>query len=175
VSAKSASEILGLNYKSIESRYKDLRKYIVIYLEEKYKNRKSDFTEYEEYYYLPQKKRGRVKYLFDAIPILGTKYEDFVYTLLLPNLFEFIKEEDAHNATYIKEYAQFLNRYKIIHYQKFDNLLVRFWLHVENEMLRFKGVAKENFIYYLKECEFKFNFSEKEQNEILTNLWFNKS
>lgn len=172
ISAKQASEFLHVNYKSIESRYKILRKNIIVYLESVYAKREKEFSEYEEYYYLPENKRGKIKYLFDAIPIFGMMYDKSIYTLMLPNQFEYAKEEHEKNPTILLEYAKFLNRYKIIHYEKFDNLLVRFWLHVENEMKRFHGVSKENFILYLKECEFTFNYTKCEQKTILTKLWF---
>ncbi len=38
-------------------------------------------------------------------------------------------------------------------------------------MASFKGVRKENLVYYLKEAEFKFNYSKEEQRSILTDLW----
>ena len=35
---------------------------------------------------------------------------------------------------------------------------------------RVRGVDKDNFIYYLKEFEFKFNYSKKEQKDILIKI-----
>jgi len=33
-----------------------------------------------------------------------------------------------------------------------------FWSYVKERLLKFHGVSKDNFIYYLKELEFRYNF-----------------
>jgi transposase len=35
-----------------------------------------------------------------------------------------------------------------------------FWSYAKERLLRFHGVSKANFIYYLKELEFRYNFRE---------------
>ncbi len=177
MSAKETSKTLHVSYKSVKERYEFLRQIIVVYLEEVYQSRNIEFSEYDEYYYLPKNKRGKVKYLFDAIGILGMVYAQSIYTLMLPEQFTHLKEyqeESDVNHAYLKEYARFLNRYKIVHYKKFDNLLISFWVYIEQEMGRFKGVSKENFIYYLKECEFKFNHKNEDIKNILWKLWLKR-
>jgi transposase-like protein len=45
-----------------------------------------------------------------------------------------------------------------------------FWNFLETYLRKYKGVKSENFIYYLKEAEFKFNYTQEEQREILKNI-----
>ena len=53
-------------------------------------------------------------------------------------------------------------------------LLSDFWHFLENWLDHFKGVKKENFIYYLKEAEFKFNYDKEEQRMILQKMLVKK-
>ena len=175
ISANECSKSLHVNYKSIKDRYMDFRKLALLHTEKIYHKKEDEFSEYDEYYFLPQNKRGKVKYLFDAIGILGMVYRSSVYTLLLPDQFSHIKNAKLDiKITYIKEYAQYLNRHKIVHFEKFDSQIIRFWVFLEKKLLHFKGISKENFIYYLKEYEFKFNYTKKMQKEILWKLWIEK-
>lgn len=172
MSVKECSETLQINYKTVQERYEIIRKLIIHFLENRYYKNNSTFSEYDEYYYLPQIKRGKVKYLFEAIGILGMVYEDKIYTLMLPDQFSHLEATNNEtNIAYLNEYAKYLNRYKIIHYQKFDNLLIKFWVYLEKQTNRFKGINRENFIYYLKELEFKFNYPKEEQKSIVWDLW----
>lgn len=172
ISANECAKSLKISYKSVRDRYMDFRKFLYIYIENIYIENYAEFNEHDEYYFLPQNKRGRVKYLFEAIGILGMAYNNSIYTLLLPDQFAHIKNRlDNEKIIYIKEYARFLNRHKIMHFEKFDSRLIRFWVYLEEKLLHFKGVSKENFIYYLKEYEFKFNHKKEKQKKILWQLW----
>ena len=174
MSANECAKSLHVNYKSVKDRYMDFRKLALLHVENIYSKNHAEFSEYDEYYFLPKNKRGKVKYLFEAVGILGMVYNDFIYTLLLPDQFSHIRNEnDEMKITYMKEYAKHLNRYKIVHFEKFDSQLIRFWIFLEKKLQHFKGVSKENFIYYLKEYEFKFNY-EEEQKEILWKLWLKR-
>ncbi|WP_458699424.1 hypothetical protein ACKGJI_06225 [Sulfurospirillum sp. 1307] len=173
-SAKKCSEILKVNYKTVKERYDDFRKIIALHVENIYLNNHKEFTEYDEYYFLPKNKRGKVKYLFDSIGILGQVYEDKVYTILLPEQFAHLKNENLNkeiNLVYMKEYSKYLNRYKIVHFEKFDSIILKFWAYLENRLDKYKGISKDKFAYYLKESEFKFNYTKEEQLKIIWNLW----
>ena len=175
ISAKECSLTLHVNYKTIQDRYMDFRKLILLYIEKEYKNQHTMFTEYDEYYFLPKNKRGKVKYLFESIGILGQIYDETVYTILLPDQFSHLRKESILNPdinfAYLKEYSKYLNRYKIVHYEKFDSKIIRFWVFLEEKLLHFKGISRDNFAYYLKEYEFKFNHSLYEQKKTLWKLW----
>jgi transposase-like protein/DNA-directed RNA polymerase subunit RPC12/RpoP len=174
-SAKKCSEELNLNYKSVKERFDDFRKIILLHVEEIYKTNHKEFIEYDEYYFLPKNKRGKVKYLFESIGILGQVYSDNkVYTVLLPDQFAHLRGENFNkeiNLAYIKEYSKYLNRYKIVHFKEFDSLIIKFWAYLEMRLDKYKGILRENFIYYLKESEFKFNYTKEEQFKTIWSLW----
>ena len=175
ISANECAKSLHVNYKGVKDRYMDFRKLALLYVEDIYSKTRTEFSEYDEYYFLPKNKRGQVKYIFEAIGILGMVYSNSIYTLLLPDQFSHIKNAQKDmKIAYMKEYAKHLNRYKIVHFEKFDSKLIRFWIFLEEKLLHFKGISRENFIYYLKEYEFKFNHDTDKQKKILWRLWLNK-
>jgi transposase-like protein len=169
-SANECATLLGLNYLTIAKKYQKLRLLLITHSEALYAEQTETFSQYDEYYYLPTCKRGNNKYLFDSIGILGMVYGKRIHTLLLPDQFAHLKNLDE-NSIEKETYARYLNQHKMAHYKSFDNALTRFWKFLENWMDHFKGVSKENFMYYLKEAEFKFNYDKEEQRLILETLW----
>jgi len=43
-----------------------------------------------------------------------------------------------------------------------------FWSYAKERLLKFHGVSRENFVYYLKELEFRYNY----RDNIEDNLYF---
>ena len=164
-SARYASQRLSLNYATVQKRYEHYR--LILSLEsQKFYHLSTACEEYDEYYYLPSSKKRNAEHLFDAIGILGMLYQGKVHTLLLPDHFESLKNDDV-KAEEKEAYAKFLHQHKIAHLESFDSKLSHFWHVLENSLHRFKGISKANFIYYLKEVEFKFNYTKDEQRAIL--------
>lgn len=168
LSAKKAATELQLNYATVQKRYEKYR--MILSLEsQKLYHTSTACEEYDEYYYLPSSKKKNAEHLFDAIGILGMLYQDKVHTLLLPDHFENLKSENV--AIQEKEaYAKFLSHHKIAHLESFDSRLNHFWGFLETSLHRFKGVTKTNFIYYLKEVEFKFNYSKEDLSQLLSTF-----
>jgi len=168
-SAYESASLLGLNYLTVAKRYQKLRLLLITHSEMLYAEQTETFSQYDEYYFLPACKRKRPKYLFNAIGILGMMYGKRIHTLLLPDQFAHLKNLEE-NSIEKETYARYLNQHKVAHYESFDNALTRFWEFLEDWMDHFKGVGKENFIYYLKEAEFKFNYEKEEQCLILQKM-----
>jgi transposase len=164
-----------LAYNTVKEVYQKLRLILSTYAQEIYAKQTEAFSQYDEYYYLPNTKRHSKKYFFDAIGIFGMLYKDnWIYTLLLPDQFSGMKRLMAHDEIEAMEheaYARFLQRHKVARVSHFEHRLGEFWSYFELFMHHFKGVKKENLIYYLKEAEFKFNHSKEKQKEIMLKLW----
>lgn len=158
------------NYVTIKKRYDNYRKQLSVYLEEQYKNK--EIVEYDEYIYLEQSKHKIKENIFDAIDFITFNYEDKVYNLLMPNLHRYKQQflDDGLEQNYFKEFSKFMMLNKISKIQKKENIIASFWIYFEEFILKYKGVDKKNFFYYLKECEFKFNYSKIEQKNILEGL-----
>ena len=99
-------------------------------------------------------------------------YEDKVYNLLMPRLHRYKNQflDDGIEETYFKEFSRFMMLNKISKIQKKENIIASFWIFFEESIVKYKGINKENFFYYLKEIEFKFNYTKIEQLSILEKI-----
>ncbi len=159
---------LKVNYITIQKRYIKYREYISSYLEKEYENYET--KEYDEYVYLPKSKKKVKENIFEAQNFLTFCYDETkVYNLLMPNLSRYKQQfqSDNQEEIYFNEFSRFMMFNKIAKIQKLDNTIVKFWHFFETYILKYKGVSQESFYYYLKECEFKFNYTKKEQIKIL--------
>lgn len=159
--ALELSNELCLNYKTIKNKFDELRYKIAIFLEDEYNNSIKINNEYEEYYYFSQKQKiKKIKSLYEAKNIIGFYFDNKVYTLLMPNL--------KHRRESLNEgFEEYLNWHKIYSKESYKTKLYDFWKYLEENIKKYKGVEEEKFFYYLKECEFKFNYEKEKQLEIL--------
>jgi len=171
---EQCSKNLNLNYLTIKKIYYKLRLLVCNHAQECYLNQPKTFSEYDEFYYLPYSKQKNARFFLDAVGIFGMVYESWVYTLLLPDQltpFKRLMEDESTRQEDNEAYARYLNHHKMTHVKSFEHRLGLFWSYFETFMRPFKGVKKENLFYYLKEAEFKFNYTKERQKEILICLW----
>ncbi len=171
LSINQATNKLDLNYITIKNRYDIFRKLVAKYLEDEYLGK--EVVEYDEYIYLEKSKKKIKKNIFDAQNFLTFHYEDKVYNLLMPNLNRYKDQflEDGVDKAYFNEFSKFMMFNKIAKIQNVENLITKFWIFFEDSIKKYKGIKSENFFYYLKEIEFKFNYDRVLQEEILTKLY----
>lgn len=170
LSVNAAVKALHLNYATVKKGYELFRNLIASFLENKYQDK--DVKEYDEYIYLPQSKKKIKENIFDAQNFLTFHYDAKIYNLLMPNLKIYKKQflDDGAQSIYFKEFSKFMMHNKISKTYKRENLITKFWLYFEESILKYKGIHDDNFMKYLKEIEFKFNYNEQEQKEILSTL-----
>ncbi len=163
--ALELSNELKLNYKTVKNRYDELRGKLPQFLEDEYNSLPKDYSDYEEYYYFTSKQKlKKIKSLYEAINIIGFYSNSKVYTLLMPNL------KHRRESLSGSEYEKYLNWHKIYSKESYKTKLYDFWKYLEESLKKYKGIDYEYFFFYLKECEFRFNYSKEEQLEILKNL-----
>ncbi len=172
----NCSQRYSLSYNTVKHVYHTIRVLILNYTQEIYTQQHGSFSQYDEYYYLPCSKQKTVQSIFDAVGILGMYYEssNWVYTLLLPDQLSTMKTLYDHESADVSEheaYLRFLQHHKVAYVDHLEHRLNEFWSYLEEFMCHFKGIQKENFIYYLKEAEFKFNHSKENQKKIILSLW----
>ena len=162
--ALKISKELELNYKTVKDRFDIFRKKIALFLEHEYNHSIKDYNEYEEFYYIKEReKKKKKKSLSESINIMGFYSNKKVYTLLMPKV--------GKRAFDIEDgFIQYLNWNKIHSLNSHQTNLNIFWKFLEDNLKKYKGVEEDNFFYYLKESEFKFNYTKDEQIEILRNL-----
>ena len=171
-SANETAQMMNLNYVTTSNRFKLFRVLIAKYLEDNYIDK--DVLEYDEYIYLPQSKSKIKENIFDAQNFITFHFEEQVFNLLMPNLNTYKKQflDDEAEKAYFKEFSKYMMLNKISKTQKRENIITKFWIFFEESILKYKGVSNKNFFLYLKEVEFKFNYTRTEQKEILTLLYF---
>ena len=170
LSAYECSKRLSISYVKAKVFYDKTRKEIALFLERSFDQER--VLEYDEYIYLEKSKRGDKRNIFDAFSFLTFEYDDKVYNVLLEDLSKFKTQFllDGAEDAYYKEFSKNMMFNKISKLQKKDNLIVKFWDFFESSITKYKGIKRENFFYYLKECEFKFNYLKKEQIRIINKL-----
>jgi len=144
-----------------------LRKYITNYLEEEHYHYIEDYSSYEEFYYFTNREKiNKNKSLYNAINIIGFYSNKKIFTLLMPKLPQY-NDEEAN-----KTFEKYLKWHKIYSTNSYQNHLTVFWKYLEENLKKYKGINEENFFYYLKECEFKFNYLQNKQLEILKKIYY---
>lgn len=158
--ALQTSKTLQVHYNTVQKRFSKLRTRILYYLDEQYQ-KTSNSSEYDEYIYMKNKN------IYNAQNFLTFIYDNNIYNLMLPSLHKFRTYDKSD-----EELSKFLFLNKIAKLQSKHSRINEFWNYFESFLKAFKGVSSENFIYYLKEAEFKFNYSQKAQEEILLKLFY---
>ena len=164
--ALEASKLLNINYRTVQNRYTFFRKLCTTYLDNLYQNSVQEKSSYEEHYFFTKKdKIKKKKSIYDAINIIGFYSNEMVYTLLMPPLPKPIHDVED------KSFEKYLQWHKIYSAENQTSVLRDFWLFLDEFMKKYKGINSGNFIYYLKECEFKFNFTKTEQKRIIKDIF----
>jgi transposase len=166
INANKASKILKTNYRTVQNRYMFFRKLIAIYNEELHYNSVQDRSSYDEFYYFTNRQKAEKKRsLYEAINIIGFYSNKQIYTLLMPRLPNYNTQDDN------KVYENYLKWHRISSKDSYTTPLKVFWRYLEENLKKYKGINEENFFYYLKECEFKFNNLQNKQMQILKELY----
>lgn len=79
--------------------------------------------------------------------------------------------DDGMQHEYYNQLSRFITFRRVAKLEHLDNTIIKFWSFFEENIKRYRGVDRENFIYYLKEFEFKFNYTQEEQKNILFSLY----
>ena len=173
-SALNLSKRTKLSYSSVQKYYHQLRLLSAAICEEEYEKIRMQQCEYEEYYYLENSKKHKREAIFDAHNFLTFDYSEHIYTILMPSLQQYKKQflEDNVAGGFIEEFNSFKRKTRIIKVEKHFNNIVSFWEYFESNVLKYKGMKNDSFIYFLKECEFKYNHTIEEAIELLIENYF---
>lgn len=164
--ALESSKVLNINYRTVSNKYMLFRKLIANHLQELYYQQPQDNSSYEEYYYFTQRqKEKKIKSLYEAINIIGFYANRKVFTLLMPPLTSVHPDES-------ESFERYLSWHKLQSQDAHKTPLKVFFLFCEQNLKKYKGINSKNFFYYLKECEFKYNYLINEQIELLCKLYF---
>ena len=138
-------------YASVVSEIRNIRLIMAKICEEKFLA-KQEVREFEEYLYIPNKD------IYKAQNFLTIDYGD-IYNIMLSDM------KNYENYTQ-KEIKSLFLQSRIIKYQNHIKIQ-EFWDYFEIFIKKFRGVNKNNFFYYLKEAEFRFNKFEIKLEDII--------
>lgn len=166
VNAAKAAKQTNSHFLTIKKRYDEIRKKIALYADEQYRRNSHNVTEYDEYLYLPKSIRAFDKNMHKIQNFLTLSYGDKVYNIMMPTLQKY--DYDLNEEKQTRKLSKFLRFHKVAKLQTMQNSITGFWDFFEDFIIKYKGVSDREFIYYLKEAEWRFNFTLEEQREILS-------
>lgn len=151
ISMKTLMHNSNININTIMKHFEIFRKKIALFLDREYEKNIHKIDEYDEYIYCQKNSKSTKNCRF-----ITFSFEDKIYTLLL--------QENIEQKNRLE------NFYKMIKVKKDSSTITDFWNYFKVFIAKHRGVARENLIYYIKETEFRYNYSKKEQKEILNNI-----
>ncbi len=187
--ARATSEVVGVNVKTATAFFMRLRQLIASNLPS---YELSGEVEADESYFGGVRKGTRGRGAAGKVAVFGLlKRGGKVYTAIIPNaktetLLPIIQEKvmpdsivytdyfTSYNALDVSEfYHRRINHSKLFARGKNHiNGIENFWNQAKRQMRKFNGIKKENFYWFLKECEWRFNGGN--HNDLLTQLkyWY---
>jgi len=192
VTARTASELVGINRHSGTLFFQKIRQMIAYELEDE-----SPFfgeIEVDESYFGGARKGNRGRGAAGKVPVFGIlKRGDKVYTKIIPDassdtLIPIIERKvlpdsivysdswSAYNALDVSDF----HHERVNHSQTYVdeenrgnhiNGIENFWSQAKRHLRRYNGIPKEQFPLFLKECEFRFNFGTPKQQLQKLKSW----
>jgi len=138
------SKKYNISYASVVREITKIRKIIVEICEKEFL-KKNHIKEFSEYLYTPKSNKNISK----AQNFLTIDYGKKIYNILFSDMRQYqnYSQKEIENFFIQSQWIKIENQL----------LIQQFWDYFEKFILKFKGIKNENFIYYLKEAEFRFN------------------
>ena len=179
--ARAAAEIAGVNRNTARTFYHRLRQLIASKLPS---YDLSGEVEADESYFGGMRKGQRGRAAAGKVPVFGLlKRGGKVFTAIIPNarsrtLLPIIREQvspdsivytDSFTAYDVLDVSEFHHR-RVNHSKIFVtkrghhiNGIENFWNQAKRHLRRFNGITPDNFYWFLKECEWRFNGGNHQQ------------
>ena len=158
VNARQASKQTKMHFATVQKYYEEFRRNLALHADEMYQINSHKITGYDEYLYLP--KSLKIKEDTHKLQhFLTMSYEHKVYNIMMPKTKRSLLEHEDEQAE--KLLLKYLKFNKISKLSKAQNTITSFWNYFESFICQYKGVSDEQFIFYLKEAEWRFNNARK--------------
>ena len=176
--ARTAASLVGVNKTTASYYFHRLR--LLIYENSQEPGLLEGEIEVDESYFGGRRKGKRGRGAGNKVPVFGLlKRNGSVYAYTIPNakadtLIPIIREKvkpdtivytdsfRSYNALDVSEFTH----YRINHSKEFVqdsnhiNGIENFWSQAKRHMRKYNGIPKEHFHLFLKECEWRFNYSD---------------
>ena len=162
VNATEASKRTGMHFATVQKYYEGFRKNLTYYADEMYQHNSHRVTGYDEYLYLPKSLKVENN-IHKLQHFLTMSYDNKVYNIMMPRAKRsLLDSEDAQAQKLLLKYLTFN---KIAKLTKAQSTITQFWDYFETFICQYKGVSDEQFVFYLKEAEWRFNTKDFTKNE----------
>lgn len=163
MNARAASKETKMHFATVQKYYEKFRKNIAQYADEMYQLNSHRVTQFDEYLYLP--KSLRIETNIDKLQhFLTMSYDDTIYNIMMPKANHSLFHNEDQSAQ--KLLLKYLKFNKVAKLSSMENNITRFWSYFEEFILQYKGVSDEQFIFYLKEAEWRFNTKNTLKEEL---------
>lgn len=191
VTARTASDLLGIQHNSSALFYHKIRLVIEYYLAQEAKELFDGEIELDESYFggIRKGKRGRgaggKTAVFGLLKRNGKVYtvvvKDTKANTLIPIITSKIKPDSivytdsyrSYNALDVSDFKHF----RINHSKEFAqdhnhiNGIENFWSQAKRVLRKYNGIDKKNFHLFIKECEFRFNYGTPSNQLKVLRKW----
>ena len=192
VTARTASDLTGLNRNSVTLFYRKIREEIARQTEHEAQELFDGEIELDESYFGGARKGKRGRGAAGKVAVFGLlKRGGKVYTKIIDNtrtdtLMPIIKGKiipdsivysdcyHSYNALDVSEFHHFrINHSTHFAEHKFNHIngIENFWNQAKRVLRKYNGIPKENFYLFLKECEFRFNHGSPAEQLKLLKKW----
>lgn len=175
--ARCAAELIGINRKSAAYYYQRLREIVAHQIEQEANEVFDGEIEVDESYFGGTRKGKRGRGAAGKVPVFGLlKRGGRVYMKIIPDaksetLLPIIERKiipdsivysdcwRGYNVLDVSDFKHYrINHYKLFADQKNHiNGIENFWNQAKRHMRKFNGIPRQNFVLFLKECEWRFN------------------
>jgi transposase-like protein len=157
LNARETSKKTKMHFATVQKYYEKFRKNLTLYADEMYQRNSYKVTGFDEYLYLPKSLKVD-KNIKKIQHFLTLSYDNKVYNIMMPKTKRSLLEtNDEQEKKLLLKYLKFN---KVAKLSKAQNTITRFWDYFEIFLLQYKGVSDEQFIFYLKEAEWRFNLNK---------------
>ena len=163
VNATEASTRTGMHFATVQKYYEGFRKNLTYYADEMYQRNSHRVTGYDEYLYLPKSLKVENN-IHKLQHFLTMSYENKVYNIMMPRAKRSLLDSEDTQAQ--KLLLKYLTFNKIAKLTKAQSTITQFWDYFETFICQYKGVSDEQFVFYLKEAEWRFNSNFKQNTKV---------
>jgi len=187
--ARTAASLVGVNKTTASYYFHRLR--LLIYKNSQEPGLLEGEIEVDESYFGGRRKGKRGRGAGNKVPVFGLlKRNGNVYACIIPNaradtLISIIRERvkpdsivytdsfRSYNALDVSEFTH----YRINHSKEFAqdrnhiNGIENFWSQAKRHMRKYNGIPKEHFHLFLKECKWRFNYSNPKRQLQQLKQW----
>ncbi|CAA6805335.1 MAG: Transposase [uncultured Sulfurovum sp.] len=143
-----------MHFSTVQKYFEKFRRNLALEADTLYRDNAHRVTGYDEYLYLPKSLKIEEN-IHKLQHFLTLSYDSKVYNLMMPRARAMPLEDDEEKENKLR--LKYLKFNKVAKHSTAQSTITNFWDYFEAFILQYKGVSDEQFIFYLKEAEWRFN------------------